>query len=100
MGEDPGKRHSARSAKAQTILSGRQREGTWSLPNSSIYGCKRENLHASPQAVESCFLQTAPVYEVWKNSKSRPNESQWRLLPNMPGCLSGADHASLQAHIL
>ena len=90
--------------------------GTRSLPDCSVYGCERENLLASPQALESGFLQTAPVNEViltcslshwlevnfrslnyvyvntqvWKNSKPRPNESQWWLLPNMPGCLPGA----------
>ena len=38
--------------------------GTRSLPDCSVYGCERENLLASPQALESGFLQTAPVNEV------------------------------------
>ena len=100
--------------------------GSRSLPDCSVYGCERENLLASPQALESGFLQTAPVHEVlltcslthwivvnfrslkyvyvntqvWKNSKPRPNESQWWLLPNMPGCLPGAYDAVLADIIL
>ena len=38
--------------------------GSWSLPDGSIYGCERENLPESLEAVESSFLQTAPVHKV------------------------------------